>query len=379
MFLHGCGIMDYWWWPEDMNEFYDSSMKHSHLISLKDVDTVMKAALDIRRLPKYIVPFSYQKNEFSILYSRASLIQKYPEAKGVKTPYALETEKTYEAAVRLDTPVGFSSSKRIRDGIPKETKVLVIPGVKYMEGDIYEKIKDWCTRGKIVVITPSSLVADQFGRKRNYLDDLGIEVQSEELPEYLAGENKPGLQQTGEFSFIQGPVVKTIISKEPKVDFETDKADIFKQPVKMSAAGTIQTVKPAPDWKILAKTADGNPMIMKKYLGRGSVYYLAAQLDVPSRKALFDLLIDKAGINRAIRTSDPDGVYVPEVESRTVKFEDGLLTYLHNTAEKEFTIKLNAGKKEIVKITWLNAEKDLTGDTVTVAPYETKLLKITLK
>ncbi|MEI6846193.1 MAG: beta-galactosidase, partial [Candidatus Firestonebacteria bacterium] len=279
MFLHGCGIMDYWWWPENTNEFYESSMQHSHLISLLDVETVMKAALDIRRLTKYIVPFSEQKNEIALLYSRASIVQKFPETKGVKTPYSLEMEKSYEAAVRLDAAVGFISSKQVKEGIPESLKLLLLPSVRFMEEEVFEHILAWTIKGGQAVITPSSLVADEYGRKRDYLEALGLEVLAEERPEFQAGENKSGLLQTGEFSFIQGPVVKTIVSKEPKIEFTSEKSDLFPQPVKFTGAGLIQTIKASGEWQVLGKDAEGRPMLLARKLGRGIIYYAAVQLD----------------------------------------------------------------------------------------------------
>ncbi|HUV38405.1 MAG TPA: beta-galactosidase, partial [Planctomycetota bacterium] len=183
MFLHGCGVMDYWWWPPTLpGEFYDSSMKHAHQRSLAEVATVLRTALDVRRMAKVIAPFPDAKAEFAILYPEATLIQKFPAAQGTKTPYTLEIERTYGAAVRLDAPVAFASSKMILEGRLDAFKVLVVPSARYVNAGVWEKIVDWTKRGGTLVITPTSLVADEYNRKRTYLADIGIEIVAEGFP-----------------------------------------------------------------------------------------------------------------------------------------------------------------------------------------------------
>ena len=379
MFLHGCGVMDYWWWPPDMSGFYESSMKHSHLRTLPEVDAVMITALDVRRIPEYITPFSDEIGSIALLYPRASLIQKFPGAEGHKTPYTLEVEKTYAAAVRLDTPVGFASSKLIGEGVLDRFKILVVPGARYVQAGTYDNIMAWVKGGGTVVITPTSLIADEFNRKRNYLADLGIRILEEELPEFMAGEAKRGVDQSGELDFIQGPVAKTLIKKEPKRDVTVKTVDVLaKAPKKMAAAGVIQTVKPSNDWNVLATYAgEKTPAILVRDLGKGKVYYLAAQLDVESRKALFDALMDALKFKRWIRVRKRDGGYPEDVESRTLLHEGKLLTYLHNLSGRPQTVKLVPQIMGLGPIVCLNTETKLDSQTITLGPYETKILSIT--
>ncbi|MFB3890785.1 MAG: beta-galactosidase trimerization domain-containing protein [Phycisphaerae bacterium] len=384
MFLHGCGVMDYWWWPETESEFDDSSMKHSDKLSLEEVGAVMRTALDVRRLARQISAFPDAKAQIALLYSRASLVQRYPKAQGHKTPYTFEMEKTYEATARLDTPVGFVSSRGVRAGIPANFKLLVIPGCRYVEEDVWAKIKDWVNAGGTLVITPTSLVADEYNRKRDYLKDLGLEVVSEELPEFLAGDAKPGTQQTGELDFIQGPVVKTVVSKEP----QRKVIRVGKLAVSYDAAGTVQTVKASADWEPFAvyekpgapadwyaTAKDATAAILSRPVGKGRVVYMAAQLTVDGRRSILDELAGGVGVEREIRLRTADDKHPQGLESRTVPYDGDWLTYIANTTPKSVQVKLVSARK-IGQIINLNTETAVSDATMTLAPYETRIMKI---
>ncbi|MBI3829364.1 MAG: beta-galactosidase trimerization domain-containing protein [Planctomycetes bacterium] len=377
MFLHGCGVMDYWWWPDEAEGFYDSSMKHSHTRTLLEVEKVLQDALDVRRLAKYIAPFPDAPAPIGLLYSRASLIQKFPGAQGNKTPYSLEVEKSYEAAVRLDAPTGFVTSSQATAGIPENFKVLVVPGCRYMEEAVFERLLAWTRAGGTLVITPTSLVADEYNRRRDYLKNLGIEVLSEELPEFMAGEAKRGIEQTGELDFIQGPVVKTQVAKESKRRVRPNYSALFdKDTRELEAAGVIQLVRPSSDWKVLASYVDdGAPAILSRTLGKGSICYLAAQLSVDSRRVLFDRLLGEAGAPRPVRAFSAQGGYPEGVESRTVLFEGQWLTYLVNTNKEPVKIKLSA-ERGIGAIFNLNSATRASSATLTLEPYESAIYKI---
>ena len=383
MFLHGCSVMDYWWWPETEGEFDDSSMKHSDKLSLEEVGVVMRTALDVRRLAKQIAAFPDAPAQVGLLYSRASLIQKYPKAQGHKTPYTLETEKTYEAAAGLDTPVGFVSSRMVREGIPASYKMLIVPGCRYVEEDVFAKLRDWVKAGGTLIITPTSLVADEYNRKRDYLASLGLEVVSEELPEYLAGEAKPGTQQTGEMDFIQGPVVKTIVSKEPKRRVVINLPEGPASSIVAEASGVIQTIKCSKEWEIVGSYEKGGPAVaVRTYKGfkgeEGRIVYLAAQLDVASRRRLIDGFMNPDKFDRPIRMTADDGV-----EMRAVRSGRDFLVYVANTTGKVAAAKLMAfpllnvfdGSTRKLTVYDLTTERPGEAD-MKLAPYETRILRV---
>ncbi len=385
MFLHGCGVMDYWWWPDDRNQFYAASMKHSHNRTLLDVETVMRTALDVRRLPRYIAAFPAATPKLVLLYPRATLIQKFQSAKGHETPFSIETVKCYAAAARLDTPVGFVSSKQVLDETLKNYDVLAITGARYVKADVFARILEFVKAGGTLIITPTSLIADEYSRRRNYLSQLGIEILSEELPEFMAAEAKPGTDQgQGELDFIQGPIAKTLITKEPKrriiISDNTKLAAI--QP-KLAAAGVLQTVKASPAWRILARYAlqndpADNPAILVRSLGSGSIYYLAAQLEPNDQRTFFDYIMNEEELNRPIRAFAADGSYLNGVESRTVEFEDRYLTYLHNINAEPVDVVLKSDK-QISSIYNLNKGVMLDSQSITLGPQETLIMKIEMR
>ena len=377
MFLHGCSMMHYWWWPNEVDEFYESSMKHSSTRSLPEVETVMRTALDVRRMAGEISQFRKLPNEWALLYSKPSLIQKYPTAAGTQTPYSMETEKNYAAAVRLDAPVGFISTRQLTDNQFGKLKVIVVPGAYYLGGTEYDKLMQFTKDGGTLIVTPTSMVADEYNRKRNYLKDLGLELTAEELPEMIAGEAKRGVDQPpGEMDFIQGPVAKTIVTKEPKRKvLATADGKASGVPAEMLAQGVLQNVKASADWKVLGAYESGDAAVLVRPLGKGQVYYFAAQLSLSDRKAIYDHVMQAQGISRTIRVLTPDGKYPDGVESRTAPIEGASLTYLHNETSQAQTVQLKSARP-LETIFNVSTGAELTDATMTLAPYETRILRI---
>lgn len=384
MYLHGCGIMHFWWWPDGAGEFYESSMKHSSLRTLDEVGIVMRAALDLRRLGSEVASFRKVPTEIGLLYSRASLVQEHPGAAGVKTPYTFEVEKSYQAASRLDAGVGFASTKQVLAGGLDKYKMLVVPGARFVADGEFKKIIDFVKAGGTLVITPTSLIADQYNRKRNYLQELGIEITAEELPEMMAGAAVRGIdQEPGEMDFIQGPVAKTIVTKEPKRKLiATAEGKKLNLPAEMSGEGVIQTVSASKDWTTLAAYAGadglaGDAGLLVRSLGKGKVYYMAAQLPVTDRRSFFDRLMDDSLFTRPVRMLSVDGQPLDEVESRTIEQDGHYLTYLHNLSSKPQTVQLKSSKP--MSIFSLSSQTAEASEKMTLSPYETKLLKIEVK
>ena len=113
------------------------------------------------------------------------------------------------------------------------------------------------------------MMADEYNRKRNYLKDIGLELTAEELPEMMAGEAKRGVDQPpGEMDFIQGPVAKTIVTKEPKRKvLATADGKASGWPAEMQAAGVLQNVKATADWRVLAIYDGGEPAVLGSAAG----------------------------------------------------------------------------------------------------------------
>ena len=376
MFLHGCGVLDYWWWPDEPGELMESSMKHSPNRPLLDVETTLRTALDVRRLPQYITAFRGEPPGIGILYSRASLIQQYPGTKGSKSPYTLDVERNYAAAVRLDTPVGFVSSRQVIEGKLKDYKLLAITSARFIKQPVYRNIISFVEGGGTLVITPGSLIADEYNRKRAYLGKIGITVESQKMPEFMAGKALSGVAQgEGEFDFIQGPVAQTLVAKQHSQDIVAGEAGrACGLPEAFTAEGLIQSVKASPEWTPLATFADREyPAVLVRDYGQGRIYYQTVQLDVAQQRLFMDAIAEKAGIIRPIRVTAEDGHLPATVESRTVKHSGKYLTYLHNSETERTSVVLKSGL-QITRIFWLNKELELQPGPIALAPQETKLL-----
>jgi hypothetical protein len=89
--------------------------------------------------------------------------------------------------------------------------------------------------------------------------------------------------------------------------------------------------------------------------------------------------MDSLGFERPVRAVAAAGGYPEGVESRTVKFEDGFLTYLHNETGKEAAVKLDAPGRQFAEIFCVNTEQKLASPAMTLAPYETRIMRIKLR
>ncbi len=150
-------------------------------------------------------------------------------------------------------------------------------------------------------------------------------------------------------------------------------------PAQWQAAGVIQTVKASVEWipsHVYAGTKDA--ALLSRALGRGRVYYMAGQLDLASRKAFFDNLM--GSFDRPIRALTLAGGYPDGVESRTVMEGGAYLTYLHNETGQAQTLKLTSpAGKQFTEIHNLNTDVMLPSPVMTLAPYETRIMRISLK
>ncbi|HUV38406.1 MAG TPA: hypothetical protein VMY39_02280 [Planctomycetota bacterium] len=151
-------------------------------------------------------------------------------------------------------------------------------------------------------------------------------------------------------------------------------------PMLLKAEGVIQTVKASPEWDVRRKAVEtGEAAMLARAFGKGRIYYMAAQLDIPSRKVFFNRLMDVLAFDRPVRATTLAGGYPEGVESRTVSFEGSHLTYLHNETGEAQTVRLVAKDRDIAEVFWLNREVKLPSTVITLAPYETRLLRVTLR
>ena len=360
MFFHGCGSLDFYGWKEKM----DASLAHGYAMT--------RGALDVRRLEDAIVEFPKAKPQAAILYSRASLIQRHPgnPKGGAQTPYTLELEKCYRAGTVLDTGMGFVTSRMAKLGISKDVKVLIVPGAYFANKDEVKAIWDYAKAGGTVVITPTSLVADEYNRRVDYLKEIGVEIVKETVPKYLSGKAAAGVERPGsEYDFIQGPIAPTVVEDEPTAT--------LKGTGTLAGRGIRQTLKLSGEWRALYKYDDATPAVATRSLGKGVVMYVAMQLEEPSMAALLDGVYGDCKVVRPVRAKDAQGKDIPGLECRAVPSKDGgLLVYLYNMTEKTVKPRLlyrlppNAVENLSLRTTMKPA------DAIELGPYEFAVLRL---
>jgi beta-galactosidase GanA len=368
MFFHGAAVIDFYDW---VGAGVNALLPHGY--------ATLRGTLDARRLGECIVQFPKAAPQAALLYSRASLIQRFPGTtgnRGVDTPYTLELQKCYRAGTLLDTPMGFITTRQVNMGIGDGLKVIIVPGAYFANADEAAKVLSFAEAGGTVVVMPTSFVADEYNRRRRYLDEVGIEIVKEEVPQYLAAKARAGVSMPGsEYDFIQGPIAETVVSEEPTATL-TWTASGTKAADTLAGRGIRQTVKVTGDHQVLATYEDGSPAVLAKPHGRGQVIYVAMQLEEGSIGDLLDWVYDRAGVERLVRVKSPEGGRVPGLESRTVRSGEGCLTYLYNMSERTVTASLHPTVKvgSIQDLTYARTLEPSA--TLEVGPYDFYILKL---
>ena len=366
MFFHGAASADFWDWSK------------ATATSLGDAYSLNHGVLDLRRLAESVIEFPKAEPQVALLYSRASLIQRHPGAApdkaGVQTPYTLELEKCYRNGNILDAGIGFITSRQIQEGVRKNLRVLVVPGAYFENEAVVQKLMTYTQDGGSLMITPTSLVADEYNRKRDYLKGIGVEIVQETVPKYLAKKATAGVEQPGsEYDFIQGPIAKTVVEDEPKAKIA------WKAPnglPGLDGAGIRQTLKLAGAHEVLAAYDDGSPAVVRIKVGKGQIIYVAMQLTDASTGDLLDWVYAQGGVERMVRTVGPDGKRIPGLESRTVPCKDGYLTYVYNLTPGVMKVHLKPAIK-VAAIENLNTCSPVKPDEeIDLGPFEWFVLRL---
>src|SRR6266496_2255318 len=197
-FLHGKSVAQLYHWPaQPANEFHSnnaSSLAHGWRYSLADIGELLRTALDLRRLNKEIAAFSDVSPEVAILYAQTATLQLPPEMLTWQTtPYLAELEKTYEASRFLDVKVTFVTERQVLKGWLSRYKLLIVPAVRNIPTEVFEKIFDYAGQGGRVLVVPESFLGNEYNRLTDCLARLGITVRQTRRP-------KPGSSE----AMVQG-------------------------------------------------------------------------------------------------------------------------------------------------------------------------------
>ena len=98
------------------------------------------------------------------------------------SPYLVELRRSYLASQFLDVYREFISEKQIGQGKLTQYKILVIPGVSHMREAVFKKILSFDYQGGVVLLSPQSLIYDEYHRESDYLVRLGVGVRKMDNP-----------------------------------------------------------------------------------------------------------------------------------------------------------------------------------------------------
>jgi len=335
-FLHGNSAMAMWWWPREPDrafpQFNRTALPFSWEIPLSDVAECLKIALDVRRLSPQIAAFHSAPAEMAILYSRASMLQVDPAyLQFDDTPYTMETKKVYDAMLGLDAPLRFVSSRQVAEGKLARFKLLVVPAAGYVMEEVADEIFRFARGGGTVVVTPGSLMFDEYARPRGYLDKLGIEVEHREEP-------APAASASERHEYLQEFFRRVRTGEMPMPEITLVRPGAAA--VNLRGRGALQSVRAGENARVLGVAPDGAPAILEIPYGQGRFYYLACPLDAPSMNAFLDVVADAAGISRPVRFVLSEGGRDRFLEGRAVDVGEAVLLYVVNHGEAAADVRV---------------------------------------
>ncbi len=367
-FLHGDAAISMWWWNnrkqwnpnEPINE-WASSFPQSYTIPLRDIAKAMRDALDLRRLSREIAALGSAPRPVVLLYSKSSMLQQVPE-KSRETdsfPYLSELRRIYKASQSVGLYAGLTTEKKILAGDLRRKKILVLTGAEFIPARVVTGILQWVEQGGTAVVSPDSLLADEYTRPSETLHALGARLIGREPPQLKRGERL---------------VTDYNLADLPKMSLWQDKGKPFTAGgAPLQAAGGRQILECDPSL-VLARFQDGSPALLRVPKGHGAVYWLAAPLDPLSWRRFLAFVADKVGLRPDIRVAGEEGDVVPDLEYRVTVLENRWLAYFYNDSDRDVRVILQPAFS-FTRILDRRAETQLSGPQLFIPARETAILE----
>jgi hypothetical protein len=172
-FLHGDAAISMWWWNDEkhwtpnepINE-WTTSFPQSYTIPLSDIAKAMRDALDLRRLSREIATLGSAPRPIALLYSKTSMLQQVPDhsRETDSNPHLSALRQIYNDSQSAGLYVGITTEKKVLAGDLETRKILVLPSVEFLPEPVTHKILRWAERGGTLVVSPDSLVGDEYAR-----------------------------------------------------------------------------------------------------------------------------------------------------------------------------------------------------------------------
>ncbi|HIE08659.1 MAG TPA: hypothetical protein EYP65_02290, partial [Armatimonadetes bacterium] len=284
--LHGALGMNIWVWGRFESAYLDGSV----LFNARILYEMGRAALDLRRLARYVVAFANLRGKVAILYSPASRSG---------CPFNVEVRKVWEALNFLGVPPRFVTERQVERGGLDKYRLLVIPGAKFVTDEAFRGIVKWVKGGGILLAVPQSLRCDFWGRERKEVAGLfGVAFLGEEELKEPLGFPTP------------------LPLRTPAWDG------------RLMGKGALERILPTTA-RVLA-SAQGRPLLVMNRVGKGACFYLTTFLEPWDYAEVLDALLARSGLRPPLRLSGPEGKFPWGVEWRVVRVDGRWHAYLVN-------------------------------------------------
>jgi len=320
-FLHGDAAISMWWWNNDMhwtpnepiNE-WTTSFPESYTIPLSDLAKAMRDALDVRRLSREIAALGSAPRPVALLYSKTSMLQQPPNESAVigTFPYLSSLRRLYNASQAAGLYVGLTTEKKILSGDLARRKILVLPGAEFVPQPVTDAILDWVEGGGTLIVSPDSLLADEYARPAGTLARLGLRMLRRE----------PAPLQHGE-----QVVTEYNLAELPRLPFTVDG-------LPLEALGPRQVLE-SPAAQVQARFPDGVPALLRQHRGRGYLYWLAAELDPASWRRFLSLVARQSGLQPELQLAAEPGSTAEQAEYRITELQGRRLAYVYNNSDRD--------------------------------------------
>ena len=334
-FLHGDAAISMWWWNDEkhwtpnepINE-WTTSFPQSYTIPLSDLAKAMRDALDLRRLSREIAALGAAPRPVALLYSKTSMLQQLPDDSReiAGTAYLSEMRRIYNASQSTGLYIGMTTEKKILAGDLEPRKILVLPSVEYLPENVTNQILRWVEAGGTLIVSPDSLVGDEYARPSQANQISALQVLRREAAHLKRGEKLVtdyNLQNLPRMPLLAG-----------------DGKPFLAGGVPLQAAGMRQTIK-CDRTVVIAHFRDGMPALVRLHRGRGTIYWLAAPLLPESWGGFLSYVAEKSGLKPELVVTRQEGGAALEVEYRVTSFDGGRLAYFYNNSDQDLSITLH--------------------------------------
>jgi beta-galactosidase len=232
-------------------------------------------------------------------------------------PYLSSLRRIYNASQAAGLYVGLTTEKKILAGDLAQRKILVLPGAEFVPGPVTDAILHWVEGGGTLIVSPDSLLADEYARPADTLVKLGLKMVRREPAPLPHGETV---------------VTEYNADELPRMAFTANG-------VRLEAVGARQVLECAKA-DVGGRFQDGVPALVRQQRGRGQLYWLTAALEPASWQRFLSLVARQAGLEPELQLSAEAGSTAEYVEYRVTALQGRRLAYLYNNSDRDVHLVL---------------------------------------